>query len=214
MNKMKKISALLACVALMNMSSAFANSPAKIGPALEEKAVTFTVDYQKMQHPSLLNTRGEIIAVEGNKVIIKGEGHFKMLAAIVGEGTYIVNGKNGKEKKASALKKGREVTVYYTAKATRSLPPQTAAIAIVIGEADEKIGNYFVVDQVIPNEDGTSVKVLNSNNDLIATVDAEACEEFNKIKAGDNLLVWYNMMTMSLPGQTHATKAVILPAKA
>lgn len=70
-----------------------------------------------------------------------------------------------------------------------------------------------MVDQVIPNEDGTSVKVLNSNNDLIATVDAEACEEFNKIKAGDNLLVWYNMMTMSLPGQTHATKAVILPAK-
>lgn len=207
MHKLKKVSALLACMAMMNMGSAFAAEPAQ---EAAEKPVTLNVDFQKMQTPSVLYTYGEIIAVEGDRVIVKGEGHFKMLAAIVGEDTKIVGAKNGKAKKASALKKGRDVIVYYSPVATRSLPPQTKAYAVVVGENDEKAGKYFVVDQVVMAEDGSYVKLLNSNHDIIATVNADACADYAKIKAGDELLLWYNIMTMSLPGQTNAYKAVIL----
>ena len=41
-------------------------------------------------------------------------------------------------------------------------------------------------------------------------VDKKANKNFAEIKAGDNLMVWYDMMTMSLPARTNANKVVIL----
>ena len=94
---------------------------------------------------------------------------------------------------------------------TRSLPAQSHAYAVIIGEPDEKTAAYFEVAQAALASDGSYVTVLNSNNDLIATVDAKACKDFAKLKKGDKLLLWSSFATMSLPAQTNADKVVVLP---
>ena len=106
---------------------------------------------------------------------------------------------------------GQEVVAYYSARMTRSLPPQAQAFAIIIGDVrKDYIPQYFVVDQVQKAADGSCVRVLNTTNDVIARIDKDACEDFASIKAGDKLLMWSRVMTMSLPGQTNAEKVVIL----
>lgn len=93
---------------------------------------------------------------------------------------------------------------------TRSMPPQSHALAIVIEDSEEP-ASFFEVAQASLAKDGSYVTVLNTNNDVIATIDAAACADFAKIKKGDKLLVWSSMMTMSLPAQTHPEKVVVLP---
>ena len=93
---------------------------------------------------------------------------------------------------------------------TRSIPAQSAAYAVVLGDNSEKMGKFFKVEEVTMSEDKTYVSVINTNESLIATVDKKANKNFAEIKAGDNLMVWYDMMTMSLPARTNANKVVVL----
>ena len=90
------------------------------------------------------------------------------------------------------------------------MPPQSHALAIVLEDSEES-ASFFEVEQASLAKDGSYVTVLNTNNDVIATIDAAACKDFAKIKKGDKLLVWSSMMTMSLPAQMHPEKVVVLP---
>ena len=60
--------------------------------------------------------------------------------------------------------------------------------------------------------DDEKIKVLSSNGDRLITITNEVFPNLNAIKEGSDLLVWYDMMTLSIPGQAAATKAVLLPA--
>lgn len=162
-------------------------------------------------------TRGEIVEVNGDKIVVKGEGNQPLVAAIISDKTYIVKGSNGKDRDLEDLKVGKRVTVYYSSVMTRSLPPQAKAYAVVLNRSGEKDLHkdyqFFFVEKATLADDGKSVKVLNTNNDLIATIDADACKNFADIKAGDKLLLKYSIVAMSLPGLTNAEKAIILPEK-
>lgn len=68
----------------------------------------------------------------------------------------------------------------------------------------------FVVDSVELSEDGQYVTVFSSKQDLMATIDAEACKDYKEIKQGTRLRLWYKFMTMSLPAKTNASRAKIL----
>ena len=162
-------------------------------------------------------TRGEIVEVNGDKIVVKGEGNQPLVAAIISDKTYIVKGSNGKDRDLDDLKVGKRVTVYYSSVMTRSLPPQAKAYAVVLNRSSKKDLHkdyqFFVVEKATLADDGKSVKVLNTNNDLIATIDADACKNFADIKAGDKLFLKYSIVAMSLPGLTNAEKAIILPNK-
>lgn len=163
--------------------------------------------------PEICSTKGRIIAIEDNAVIVKGEGYYSEVQVMLYEDTYFVKGSAGKLVKSDSLRIGDEVTVYYSAMATRSLPPQSRAYALILGKNSENLPMYFPVAKVDKATDGLSVRVLNSNGDLIATIDGKACLGYAKIKKGDKLLIWCQIMTMSLPGLTNAEKAIILKAK-
>lgn len=47
--------------------------------------------------------------------------------------------------------------------------------------------------------------------DIIVTVSKDVYEDYQNIKEGDRIMAWYSIMTMSLPGQTNATKVIVLP---
>ena len=213
MKNLLKLALALGCVLVLgtavSMGSAEAHGQLHCRPARDCWS-TFEVDQSKLRAPRMLRMSGVITEIDGDKVIICGDGQ-ERVAAIIGADTRIVKGAKGKLRTAEELKVGQEVVAYYSARMTRSLPPQAQAFAIIIGDVrKDYIPQYFVVDQVQKAADGSCVRVLNTTNDVIARIDKDACEDFASIKAGDKLLMWSRVMTMSLPGQTNAEKVVIL----
>ena len=203
MKMFKKIFVLASCATMFMAGSAVANAN-----NVENKEVPVTKAYQAQAVEEVLFTTGKIIEVNENMIVVKGE--HNLIAAMITDETYLLNGKNGKTKKLSSFKVGKEVTVYHSPKMTRSIPAQTVSHAIVLGNNDEKQGKYFKVDKVTLSEDGSYVSVIDTNHNLIVTIDKKACKDFTSIESGDELIVWYNMMTMSLPARTNAQKALIL----
>jgi hypothetical protein len=203
MKMFKKIFVLASCATMLMAGSAVANAH-----CCEYNNVCDTKAYQTQAVQDVLFTSGKIVEVNENMIVVKGE--HNIIAAIITDDTYLLNGKNGKAKKLSSFKVGKEVTVYHSPKMTRSIPAQSAAYAVVLGDSSEKMGKFFKVEEVTMSEDNTYVSVINTNESLIATVDKKANKNFAEIKAGDNLMVWYDMMTMSLPARTNANKVVIL----
>ena len=203
MKMFKKIFVLASCATMLMAGSAVANAN-----NVENKNLPVTKAYQAQAVEEVLFTTGEIIEVNENMIVVKGE--HNLIAAMITDETHLLNGKNGKAKKLSSFKIGKEVTVYHSPKMTRSIPAQTVSYAIVLGNNDEKQGKYFKVDKVTLSEDGSYVSVIDTNHNLIATIDKKACKDFTSIESGDELIVWYNMMTMSLPARTNAQKALIL----
>ena len=203
MKMFKKIFVLASCATMFMAGSAVANAN-----NVENKNLPVTKAYQAQAVEEVLFTTGEIIEVNENMIVVKGE--HNLIAAMITDETHLLNGKNGKAKKLSSFKIGKEVTVYHSPKMTRSIPAQTVSYAIVLGSNDEKQGRYFKVDKVTLSEDGSYVSVIDTNHNLIATIDKKACKDFTSIESGDELIVWYNMMTMSLPARTNAQKALIL----
>ena len=203
MKMFKKIFVLASCATMLMAGSAVANAH-----CCEYNNVCDTKAYQTQAVQDVLFTSGKIVEVNENMIVVKGE--HNIIAAMITDDTYLLNGKNGKAKKLSSFKVGKEVTVYHSPKMTRSIPAQSAAYAVVLGDNSEKMGKFFKVEEVTMSEDKTYVSVINTNESLIATVDKKANKNFAEIKAGDNLMVWYDMMTMSLPARTNANKVVVL----
>ena len=203
MKMFKKIFVLASCATMLMAGSAVANAH-----CCEYNNMCDTKAYQTQAVQDVLFTSGKIVEVNENMIVVKGE--HNIIAAMITDDTYLLNGKNGKAKKLSSFKVGKEVTVYHSPKMTRSIPAQSAAYAVVLGDNSEKMGKFFKVEEVTMSEDKTYVSVINTNESLIATVDKKANKNFAEIKAGDNLMVWYDMMTMSLPARTNANKVVVL----
>ena len=199
----KKILVLASCATMLMAGSTLASAN-----NVENKDMPVTKVYQAQAVQDVLFTSGKIVEVNENMIVVKGE--HNIIAAIITDDTYLLNGKNGKAKKLSSFKVGKEVTVYHSPKMTRSIPAQSAAYAVVLGDSSEKMGKFFKVEEVTMSEDKTYVSINNTNESLIATVDKKTNKNFAEIKAGDNLMVWYDMMTMSLPARTNANKVVIL----
>ncbi|MBQ7318450.1 MAG: DUF3221 domain-containing protein [Phascolarctobacterium sp.] len=201
---MKTILLLASCSALLVVGGAVANANSFENNSLPLSKIGQARVVQEVQF-----TTGKILEVKDNMLVVKDERG--IVAALLNDETYLLNGKNGKAKKLSSFKVGKEVTVYHSPKMTRSIPAQTQAYAIILGDNDVKQGKFFVVDQVTTSENGEYVSVMDSSHSLIATVDKKAYRYYSQIKAGDKLLVWYDMMTMSLPARTNAQKVVVLP---
>lgn len=174
-----------------------------------ERRGELSPDPEVMRAPAMQHLNGVIVSVEGRRVEVKDDDG-RSVIALLNRDTYIIDGVKGNLRLPGVLQEGQKVSVYYSSRMTRSLPPQAAAYAIILGEAKDT-PLFFPVDQVQLAEDGKAVRVLNSNNDIIATIDSAACPDYEQILPGDRLLVWTKIITMSLPGQTHADKAVILP---
>mgnify|MGYP004599890157 FL=1 len=206
MKTVKKLSAILACACVLGAGSAWAEDRAVENMSPMDAV---QVNPEIMRAPVMFTTYGKLVAVEDGRYVVEGEGNLRVVAAEVDRDTYIID-ENAKLRLPYALKVGQTVTVFYSAQTTRSLPAQSHALAIVIGER-EAAPSFIEVAEAKLSADGKSMTVLNNNNDLIATIGSDACKDFAKIKKGDKLLLWSHMVTMSLPGLTNAEKVIILP---
>lgn len=223
MKMMYKAAAVMGCLLALGMGSALTEAHGHWGRGYGgcggyyceprgygyERQEELSPDPEVMRAPAMQRLNGVIIAVEGRRVEVKDDDG-RSVIALLNRDTYIIDGVKGNLRLPGVLQEGQKVSLYYSSRMTRSLPPQAAAYAIVLGAAQDT-PLFFPVAQVQLAEDGKAVRVLNDNNDIIATIDSAACPDYEQILPGDRLLVWTKIITMSLPGQTHADKAVILP---
>lgn len=140
----------------------------------------------------------------------------------LGEQTVCIDSKTGLAANLETIKKGDIIQASYSTAMTRSIPPQSAAYAIVVN-LDEKAAaaHYLVAEKVTNNADG-SVTVLTDNGGLFVTIGKETpispYQTKNVVKntdivEGSRFFAWYDIVLLSMPGQTAATKVVLLPAE-
>lgn len=224
MKKMYKAAAVMGCLLALGMGSALTEAHGHWGRGHGgcgggyyceprgygyERQEELSPDPEVMRAPAMQRLNGVIVAVEGRRIEVKDDDG-RSVIGLLNRDTYIIDGAKGNLRLPGVLQEGQKVSLYYSSRMTRSLPPQAAAYAIVLGAAQDT-PLFFPVAQVQLAEDGKAVRVLNDNNDIIATIDSAACPDYEQILPGDMLLVWTKAMTMSLPAQTNADKAVILP---
>lgn len=226
MNFKRNTTILMAAATMLCMGNVFAAEPAQ--PVQAPVAVVEQNEadaIRPLEQRQLLQTKGEIVEIGEGFIVVKGEGDCELVKVMLGEindkddavedindndyDTFIVDGKNGKLKKFSKLKIGMNVSVYYDAAMTRSIPPQTRGYAVVIEREENNTGRYFVVDRVL-KQDADSVQVIDINHGVIATITKDVCKDLSEIERGSKLMLWSRVMTMSLPALTNAEKVVIL----
>ncbi len=209
---MKKILALvLALVALTSMT-AFANEEVMLiseNPAAEEVAT--------MAEPTYLSTYGNIAEVAEDYVVVNtmdGEEiqfNTSELTQVIDANTVLPLDLKARETDM--------VMVTYSSAMTMSIPPQSYAFAI-IGNIKSEMGNpiYTIVEEVKKAEDGIVIVTEGGSKEITVPANAEVSPYLTRnivtladVKAGSNVLLWYDMMTMSIPAFATSEKVVVLP---
>ena len=155
--------------------------------------------------------------LENNRLLVKVND--MEVALNISEETLIIDTKTALPSSLGDLKKDDTIFVYYSAAMTRSLPPQSHAIAIVTGVEEFKAhAELFTVKEIISKEDGV-IRALNKEGDLIVAFTKEIpftpyktkqMVRVEDIAVGTQLFIWYEIVAMSYPGQTGATQAVLI----
>lgn len=219
MKSIKNKLALVLTLSLALVSNSSFASPAAIQPisapveatdSLAAELPSSLVDYlQGMATVKAILENGQLlVTIDGMDVALN-----------ISEETLTIDTKTGQVADLSTLKVGNKIYVYYSGAMTRSLPPQSHAIAIVTQvEEYQSHAQLFTVKEIILREDG-SVRALNKEGDLIVAFSKEnpltpyktkQIVGLDDIQVGSQLFIWYEIVAMSYPGQTGATKAVYI----
>lgn len=135
--------------------------------------------------------------------------------------TVWIDSENRAASDPASLKEGEELYVFHSPVSTRSMPPQSAAFAVVRNvPQDASCANYHKVEAVEKTEDG-AFRITTDNGGLFLLADektglsayaGEAPENFGEIKAGSHIMAWYGVVAMSYPGQAHVSHIMTLDA--
>ena len=212
---MKKILALVLAIAALTSMTAFAQDDIMLiseNPAAEEVAT--------MAEPAYLSTYGEVTEVADDYVLVKtvdGEEirfNTSELTQIIDANTVLPLDLTARETNT--------VMVTYSNAMTMSIPPQAYAFAI-IGNIKTEMGNpiYTIVEEVKTNEDGIVIVTEGGSKEITVPSNAEVSPLLTRnivtladVKKGSDVLLWYDMMTMSIPAYATSEKVVILPSSA
>lgn len=137
----------------------------------------------------------------------------------ISEDTLVIDSQTGLPASLNDLKAGDNIFAYYSAAMTRSIPPQSHAIAIVTQvEKNKSHAELFTVREIISRNDD-EVRALNKEGNLIVTFSkknilvpfkTKQLVTIEDIHVGTQLFIWYEIVALSYPGQTGATKAVLV----
>lgn len=119
----------------------------------------------------------------------------------------------------SDLQKGESLYVFHSPVETRSLPPQTAALAVVRNTPmDAGCAWYHAVEaaelkdgQLTITTDHGGLLIFADESTKLSRYEGEEAVALEDIQAGDRIMAWYGAVTDSLPGQTHAVHLMLLP---
>lgn len=201
----KKLSIIAGMLSIMMF-----NSGNCLAANLSNSTATKVPGHQIMAKERLMITDGVITNIEFGTLTIKGNGNYPEIKLRVGLDTLLVDGTNGEKGEFARLQPGDKVTAYYSNRVTRSIPPQGYATALVVSDLFENVksGFYMKVQKIEQTKNG--IIVFDGDQDRMITISDKLLKKTGKIKQGDELMVWYRAMTMSIPAQANADRVTVL----
>ena len=137
----------------------------------------------------------------------------------ISEQTVWIDSGNYSASDPSDLETGEWVYVYHSPVSTRSLPPQSAAYAVVRSiPQDAGAAQYQEVEAVTWNEDG-GLTITTDNGGLLISLDENAEihtysggeASLEDIRVGSHVMSWHQIVLTSYPGQTGTRHLMLLP---
>ncbi len=182
-------------------------------PAAEESAtLPDSVLYYGKAETVSRGENGEISALHMSS---DQYGEYVMLLS---EDTVWIDSGNRTAGDPSDLEEGEGLYVFHSPVSTRSMPPQSAAFAIVRNvPQDASCARYHEVEAA-EETDGT-LRITTDNGGLFLLADEEttlssyagaAPAGLDEIEAGSHIMAWYGPVAMSYPGQARASHIMIL----
>lgn len=136
----------------------------------------------------------------------------------ISEDTVWIDSGNRTASDPATLKEGEGLYVFHSPVSTRSMPPQSAAFAIVRNvPQDASCARYHKVEAV-EEKDG-ALRITTDNGGLFLLADQEtslssyegtAPAGLGDIEAGSHIMAWYGPVALSYPGQAHAGHIMVL----
>ena len=164
----------------------------------------------------------EIIRDEDGSVsslLLQSEGSGDLIVHISDKTVWIDSG-HQQASDPSDLKVGERIYVFHSSAQTMSLPPQSAAFAIVRDiPMDAMCAQYHKIEEVTEREDG-KLQITTSNGGLYLILDEntkfvsyDGKETVGKddLKPGNFAMFWYGIVATSYPGQAYPNTVMILP---
>ena len=207
---MKKLFAL-ALAALMAFSVVAIAAEEDIMLISEEEGVAL-----EEVMPSYLTNYGEIVEVNNEEGYVLVKTDLEEIRFNMDENTLLI-GNDGASR--FELATGKKVAVSHSMAMTMSIPAQSYAFAIV--EMNETgMGNpiYAVVEEVKESENGVVLVTDAGSKEITVSKEAQVLPFLTRnivriedVKAGSRVLLFYDMLTMSIPAYATTEKVVILP---
>ena len=136
----------------------------------------------------------------------------------VSDKTFWIDSGAGTASDPSTLKEGERLYVFHSPAATRSLPPQSAAFAVVRNiPQDAGCAQYHRVEAV-EEQDGR-FRIVTNDGGLYLFADKETIrssytgdpmEGLESIRTGDHIMTWYSAVAESYPEQAYLRRIMVL----
>lgn len=140
----------------------------------------------------------------------------------ISEETFWIDSGNRAPGLPSDLSAGERVYVFHSPISTRSIPPQSAAFAVVRNvPQDTGCAMYHKVEAV--EEQEGEIRITTDQGGLYLSAGPETglsaytgrpIQKLEEIKAGDRVMAWYEAMLLSYPGQAYARHIMVLDEQA
>ncbi len=221
---MKRILTGVLATGMLLSSAAFAEETNDVmliseNPAAEEEIViSEDAEWEvvDMVLPETIILDGTLTKDEDGTLYIKNEG---IEAQIVTDENTVFASSEGYKISADEFESGENARVIASSVMTLSLPAQTYGYVIAKVDLEKACPIYVEVESVEKDEDGNTValsadgqyKVVVGGETELAPFATKQIVATEDIKEGTRLLVYSDMMTMSIPALVPAQKVVILP---
>jgi len=209
-----KVMAMGMVMTILAGTTAFANETMLISAAPETKSIEEVI--AEAEASMYLTQEGTVASVEASETegvsIVTIDNEQGGLRFAVASNTIIINRQDGFYMTADQLEEGMAVAVVYDMNSPMgmSMPPFLGNVAAVVANAD--FGSYAVgkfdneltdmKNMLKLNIDNERTPITNMQGSRIRLTDADV--------KGQDALVFYDMMTMSLPAQTTPSFVLIL----
>lgn len=213
------VAVLCVCIFAMTASS----KPAPVSPATAPTAPAETVAApQELPHSVLYYGRIQTIVTDESGTVtqlhLTSERYGEYVMNISEETLWIDSG-NRTSDDPSDLSIDEGVYIFHSPVSTRSLPPQSAAFAVVRNiPQDAGSAMYHVAEAVSQEADG-QLKITTDLGSLYLLADKETQvtlysgepASLTDIQPGTRLMAWYKSHTATEPGQTYVHHLMLLP---
>lgn len=154
----------------------------------------------------VLSAFGEVEEIGEDYVVVKtddGAAVARVQLNVTDE-SAILDNVTGKFVNLTDIKAGERVFAYFDDKLTRSIPAQSALIALFTNVEESTPALVWTVEDVAHSNSSSKILTVD-NGGLEITVNTDAA-----IKAGDRVAAWYDVVMPSLPAQATADRVVVL----